>query len=72
MLNIFKSVILIAGLLIFSVVAKAQNDWENEQVIKINKELAHATFNYSENQKESLNGTWNFALYKNRKKFLKI
>ena len=45
--------------------ANSQNDWENERVTGLNKEPAHASFNYSENQMESLNGTWNFAYFRN-------
>lgn len=43
-----------------------QNDWENELVTQINKEAPHATLYFDESAAdvESLNGTWDFAFYK--------
>lgn len=65
MLNNFKNILHTAGFLAIAGTLFAQNDWENELVFRINKEPAHATFNYSVDQTESLNGTWNFAYYEN-------
>lgn len=65
MLNNFKNILLTSVFLAVAGLTIAQNDWENELVFRINKESAHATFNYSDDQTESLNGTWKFAYYEN-------
>ena len=60
--NVILSICIIMG---FPELSNSQNDWENELVTSLNKEPAHASFNYSKNQLESMNGTWNFAYFKN-------
>jgi len=43
-----------------------QNDWENELVTQINKEIPHATLFYDDSSDDvsSLNGIWDFVWYK--------
>ena len=47
--------------------AGAQNDWENERITGINKELPHASFFYDGDNShvQMLNGEWDFAWYAN-------
>ena len=44
----------------------SQNDWENQQVTQINKEAPHASLFYDDSSADvtSLNGTWDFAYFK--------
>jgi len=65
MLNNLRNILLATGCLAIAVTGLSQNDWENEMVFRINKEPAHATFNYSKDRIETLNGTWNFVYYEN-------
>ncbi len=68
-----KSIVLLFFSLFFTVFIQAQNDWENEQVIGINKEVAHNYYVPFQNVKEAtadilvsspyvldLNGKWKF------------
>ena len=43
-----------------------QNDWENQHVTQINKETPHASLFYDDSSEDvtSLNGTWDFAYFK--------
>ncbi len=63
-----KNAIIILGLfsIHFAYSQSEKNNWENEQVTQINKESPHATLFYddSSNNVTSLNGTWDFAYFK--------
>jgi beta-galactosidase len=70
--NHMKNILSLLFIIALQISSFAQNDWENEQVIGINKEPVHATFfplssadNVFENGMKSewvqmLNGTWKF------------
>jgi len=63
-----KNILTILAIIIihFGYSQSKQNDWENELVTQINKETPNATLFYDDTSDDvtSLNGTWNFAWYK--------
>lgn len=60
-----KAYLNIGLLCLIGVSVNAQNEWENEQVTRVNTMPPHSTLFYddSSNDVVSLNGTWDFAWY---------